>query len=190
MWDLAPGPSPELQAAWAEARASLVAAGAQVDDVDLPPEFDGLAKDANPKVLYGEVQTNLLPEYVAGRAQLADMIQDAVVNARQYTKRDFLEAYDRFSRCRPVFDALASKYDAVVTPSVLGEAPVGLGYTGDSRFNAMWTGLHVPTVNIPAFRGPNGMPLGLTLTAPRFEDARLLSVAKAVAAIWLKGKWS
>ena len=41
----------------------------------------------------------------------------------------------------------------------------------------MWTLLHVPCVNIPGHRGPNGLPVGVTLTAPRFRDRALLAVA-------------
>jgi Asp-tRNA(Asn)/Glu-tRNA(Gln) amidotransferase A subunit family amidase len=43
--------------------------------------------------------------------------------------------------------------------------------------NQIWTLLHAPCVNLPAMRSPAGMPLGLTLTGPRFSDRRLLARA-------------
>jgi Asp-tRNA(Asn)/Glu-tRNA(Gln) amidotransferase A subunit family amidase len=54
-------------------------------------------------------------------------------------------------------------------------------HPGNAVFNRMWTLLHVPCVNIPGFRGPNGMPVGVTLTGPRFTDRQLLAVARAAA---------
>ena len=42
--------------------------------------------------------------------------------------------------------------------------------------NAPWTALGTPAISIP-LATPNGLPLGLQLTADRGEDARLLRVA-------------
>ena len=40
--------------------------------------------------------------------------------------------------------------------------------------------LHTPVVNIPGFKGDNGMPIGVSLVAPRYHDRKLLAVSKAV----------
>jgi Asp-tRNA(Asn)/Glu-tRNA(Gln) amidotransferase A subunit family amidase len=47
-------------------------------------------------------------------------------------------------------------------------------------FNGMWTLLHVPTVNVPAFTGPQGLPVGITVTGPRFADRQVIAAAKAI----------
>jgi amidase len=83
------------------------------------------------------------------------------------TKKDLLHAMDSIAALRPTFDRLAEQYDAIVTPSTFGSAPVGLESTGDMRFNAMWTALHVPVLNVPGFASAEGMPIGLSLVAPR-----------------------
>ncbi len=70
----------------------------------------------------------------------------------------------------------------MLAPSAPGEAPLG-GHPGDAVFNRMWTLLHVPCVNLPGLSGPNGMPVGVTLTAPRFTDRQLLATAAAVAPV-------
>lgn len=85
----------------------------------------------------------------------------------QPTRAQYTAALDRLAILRSRIDTIASTYDALITPSAPGVAPVGLGYTGDSRFCGMWTALHVPCVNVPGFSGEGGMPLGLTLVAPR-----------------------
>ena len=48
-------------------------------------------------------------------------------------------------------------------------------------FNRMWTLLHGPSVNVPVAKGPTGMPVGVTLLAPRFHDRRLLRVAETIS---------
>ena len=68
-------------------------------------------------------------------------------------------AYDLATECRARFDTLAAPYDAVVTPSTTGEAPLGQESTGTATFNRIWTLLHAPCVNVPGFICPGGMPV-------------------------------
>jgi Asp-tRNA(Asn)/Glu-tRNA(Gln) amidotransferase A subunit family amidase len=50
--------------------------------------------------------------------------------------------------------------------------------------------LHTPVVNIPGFQGATGMPIGVSLVAPRFRDRHLLKVAQAVGPIFeAEGGW-
>lgn len=45
-------------------------------------------------------------------------------------------------------------------------------------------------VNIPGFKGENGMPIGVSFVAPRYHDRRLLAVSKAVGEIFeSQGGW-
>jgi Asp-tRNA(Asn)/Glu-tRNA(Gln) amidotransferase A subunit family amidase len=65
----------------------------------------------------------------------------------------------------------------LLTPCVNGEAPRGLDETGDPGFQAIWTILHTPALTLPTHRGPQGLPVGIQLVAPRFADRRLLACA-------------
>lgn len=64
--------------------------------------------------------------------------------------------------------------------SASGEAPLGLGSTGDATFNRLWTGLLAPCVNIPAGTGPHGLPLGVQVIGARHQDFRLLGHARSI----------
>lgn len=160
--------SSALEAAWEESKTLLRDNGAEVVDVDLPPEFDGIASSRHKYIMDGEARVSFLPEYSTDRDRLDPFFVGHVENTGKITRRMLLDAYDQLGALRPVIDRLASRYDAIVTPSVPGEAPVGLTYTGDSRFCSLWTIMHVPCVNIPGFASENGMPIGLTLAAPRW----------------------
>jgi Asp-tRNA(Asn)/Glu-tRNA(Gln) amidotransferase A subunit family amidase len=73
---------------------------------------------------------------------------------------------------------LTGGLDAILTPSAPGEAPEGLGWTGDPAFNALWTLLHGPNITVPAGTGPKGLPLGVQLVGRVGEDAALLGWAR------------
>lgn len=54
----------------------------------------------------------------------------------------------------------------------------------------MWTILHVPAVNLPGFAGEDGLPIGLTLIKPRYNDLNALRMAKAIGAVFeAEGGW-
>ncbi len=60
------------------------------------------------------------------------MLRGHVESHRNLTRKAQLEAYDGCARLRPVWDDIASQYDAVFTPSVVDEAPVGIESTVDA----------------------------------------------------------
>jgi Asp-tRNA(Asn)/Glu-tRNA(Gln) amidotransferase A subunit family amidase len=166
-WDLGSGPSKTLIESWDKAKALLREAGATVEDVDLPAEFDLIGGVRHTHIMNGEGRVNFLPEYMVAKELLSDQLQGHVENRDQISRKMLLHAYDSLSALRPKLDALARGYDAIITPSVPDEAPMGIQRTGDARFQAMWTIMHVPAINIPGFASDNGMPFGFTVVAPR-----------------------
>lgn len=53
-------------------------------------------------------------------------------NKGNISRKALLESCDGSARLRPVWDELSSKYDAVIVPSTVDDAPQGLTYTGDA----------------------------------------------------------
>ncbi|HYD07287.1 MAG TPA: amidase family protein, partial [Reyranella sp.] len=74
-------------------------------------------------------------------------------------------------------DSLFDKVDALICPSAPGEAPKGRGFTGDPRFNSIWTLAGTPCVTLPVGTGGRGLPLGVQLVGLRHADDKLLSTA-------------
>ncbi|ROT38061.1 glutamyl-tRNA amidotransferase subunit A [Sodiomyces alkalinus F11] len=163
--------------------------GATVEEFDLPehtadfPAWYDTLLDAEGRVAF-------LPAHRLDKTRLADHLVGHVENRRGSSKRDQVRAFDSIAAARPVVDAILARYDAVVVPSVPDEAPLGLGYTGDHIFNSLWTAMHTPVVNVPGFQGQNGMPVGVSLVAPRYNDLRLLAVGKKVGEVFqAEGGW-
>ena len=174
---------PGGEMALAVAAERLAAAGAIVEELTLPPAFDGLIAAQN-IIVNAEGGSSFLPEYANAYGILAPDLRAKVENAIGTTPEQLLAAYALADSCRPVFDALfGPTLDVILTPSSPGEAPVGLHTTGNAIFNRMWTLLHGPNVGIPACFGPAGLPVGVTLVGKRYDDARLMAIAKAVAPI-------
>jgi Asp-tRNA(Asn)/Glu-tRNA(Gln) amidotransferase A subunit family amidase len=159
----------------------LERAGATIEELILPESFAGLY-DAQDTILQGEAAVAFLPDYLASGDRLHVEFRDKVEYKTGVTPKAMAEAYDLAGACRPAFDRIAVNFDCVLTPSAPGEAPEGLGWTGDWVFNIMWTLLHVPCVAIPCTVGQKGLPVGIQIIGPRFGDGRLLRAAAAVAA--------
>ena len=180
VWDQA---EPATRNALGEAGELLRAAGATVVDLELPASFANLAEVQN-LIMRAEGRAAFLSEYRAHYDLSDPTLREEVENVDGFTRAQLLAAYDQAAACRPQFDRIAAEFDAVLTPSAVGEAPVGLAATGPWAFNAMWTLLHVPAVNIPGFAGPNGLPVGLTATGPRFADRKVLAAAEAIGRVF------
>ncbi|KAM0746560.1 amidase family protein [Meredithblackwellia eburnea MCA 4105] len=183
VWEKAEQP---IRDAYALAAKLLEAEGAIVEEVELPEEFTTLQEHYR-AILAGEGRSSFLGDYLGSKDQLDPLIVSHVENSTNVSRADQLAAYDFISALRPKMDAIASKYTVLVTPSVTSEAPVTeepFRFTGDASFQLMWSVLHTPVINVPGFKGPNGMPIGLTLVAPRYHDQALLKAAEAVGKCW------
>ncbi|KAJ9413567.1 amidase [Fusarium oxysporum] len=186
IWPMA---GPGTQNALARAADLLRSHGAEVHELELPSAFDDVPEWYRIG-LHTEGRTSFLPEYRVGEDQIGQVLIEHVENADNFTRKTQLMASDSLAAIRPVFDFNASQYAAIITPSVPDEAPVGLESTGSHVFCAMWSGLHVPVLNVPGFKGEHGMPIGLSLVAPRYRDRHLLEVGEAVGEIFeAEGGW-
>ncbi|KAF5017088.1 hypothetical protein F66182_11035 [Fusarium sp. NRRL 66182] len=177
-------------AAMAKAVDLLRAHGAEVDQLELGQDFD-LVVTWHSSLTGREGGTSLLPEYRHARDQLDRRLVGWVENRQKGSRRAELDSYDGLAALRPRFDKIADEYVAVLVPSVIGEAPEGLGNTGSPEFASTWTALHTPVINIPGFRSQNGMPVGVSLVAARLRDRHLLRVSQAVGRIFeAEGGWN
>lgn len=160
----------------------LRAHGAEVTRLDLPENFDGLTA-AHKVIMQSEMRSTFRPEFVAFGDALYPELLATMRNQSGFSHAQLRAAYDLAAACRAHFDELAADYAAVLTPSATGEAPVGLEDTGAATFNRIWTVLHAPCVNVPGLKGPNGMPVGVTMTGPRFRDRRVLEAARLLGGL-------
>lgn len=135
VWEYAgPGTITALQ----KGREILEAHGAVVEEVQLPVEFENML-DWHIKIMAAEGRVNFLSEYRKDKTQIHPILAEMVENVSGLTRAQELEAFDGVAMLRPRIDEIANRYDALLTPSVPDEAPLGLESTGSAVFNRMWT---------------------------------------------------
>lgn len=117
--------------AFAKAKELLREKGAEVIDLDLPPAFAEVGEWAR-TIHAGEGKASFLGYYLQDKEKLDPVIRGQVENVKGISRTGLMAAYDGCAALRPVWDGIAGEFDAVVVPSVPGEAPEGLGYTGDA----------------------------------------------------------
>ncbi len=168
-WDRA---EPATQAAFEE----LCAAIGDVDEVPLPETFDGVF-DWHKAIMAAEMAASL-GRYVDKTPELmSDAFKALVADGRAVAATDYLAARNWQSVLNSGLDAVFDRYDAILTPAAPGEAPKGLGATGDPSFNTLWTFCGTPAVTLPLMTGEAGLPMGAQLVGPKGDDARLLRTA-------------
>jgi Asp-tRNA(Asn)/Glu-tRNA(Gln) amidotransferase A subunit family amidase len=177
-WDAA---APETQALLPRVASALARAGATVVDRELSPGVAAIAA-AHPIVMNNESGRALGWELANAREGISEGLRERLEFGLSQSEAAVAEAHAVFERAQREFPACMEGLDALVTPSAPGEAPVGLGWTGDPVFNLIWTSLHVPCVTVPAGAGPAGLPLGIQIVARIGEDRQALAWAQWVAA--------
>ena len=170
-WDLA---QPETVDAIDDSVDRLQSLGAEIIDLTLPASFAELAKARNTLNDFerSRVMADLWQNH---RDQLSDKISRQLENGTTMEYSKYLEAVIRANKCRAMLDDVFGDLDLILAPAATGEAPEGLGYTGDPQFQGCWTILHVPTISVPTHVGPNGLPVGIQLIGRRWQDEKLLS---------------
>ncbi len=176
-WDRA---APETVALLEGIAGPLARAGASVRDFGLPPAFDAL-EAAHSVIMHHESARALGWEMCNAREEISPVLLDRLEWGLAQPEAAMVESRALFRFLQQGFEDMMDGLDILVTPAAPGEAPVGLGWTGDAAFNFTWTSLHVPCVTVPAGVGPNGMPLGVQVVAPRGRDREALAWAAWVA---------
>ncbi|HEV8471069.1 MAG TPA: amidase [Candidatus Limnocylindria bacterium] len=107
---------------------------------------------------------------------VSETARRALAEGAAITDASYGSALRERDRLIATFVALASRYDAILTPPAVGEAPTP-ETTGDPRFCSRWSLVGAPAIVIPSGLGPHRLPLGLQLVAAPGDDRRLLAAA-------------
>jgi Asp-tRNA(Asn)/Glu-tRNA(Gln) amidotransferase A subunit family amidase len=154
-------------------------AGAIITDFDLPPLFTDIIPDA---AVINAWEASVM---------LKDEIRDHYESFNQHNREriewvkgleveDYLRAGKKLDIARSKMDQLFSNWDLILSPSLPGEAPLGLTEVRTATFARLWTQMYTPSINFPLFEGPNEMPLCFQVVGRRDTDDDTLANAKWV----------
>ncbi len=169
-----PDVEPAMAAAFQNALVLLRSAGESIRSIDIAEMLAKLA-DASNTVLFYEASRFHQERYNQYCSRLAELA-DLVLKGLQIPVEGYDEARRYIAECKVRVAEIYKATPVILVPAATGPAPLGLAWTGDARMNAPWTALGSPSISIP-IPVPNGMPLGLQLTADHGQDARVLRTA-------------
>jgi Asp-tRNA(Asn)/Glu-tRNA(Gln) amidotransferase A subunit family amidase len=160
----------------AAARA-LRAAGARVRDWEMPESWDRLIEAHNrvmtkEATIYYGPERERFPHLISPGLTAALEVGDAV------TRPQMADARKRRQRAQAELAQVWEEFDILLAPSARGEAPAGLGHTGDPIFNRFWTFLGPPCIALPFNTGPFGLPLSVQIVGPHRSDDQLIAWAR------------
>jgi amidase len=171
MWGEA---EPSTIAALDRARAALERAGAWIAEIVVPPEHQTLTA-AQETIMGFELVRGLAYERLSHSAELSPRLAQLLDSGLTVGPNAYDSAIAETQAARAQLDAFFGPCDAMLAPAAPGEAPPGLGYTGNPVFNRMWTLLGVPCLTLPAAWGDSGLPTGVQLIGRVGDDARLIA---------------
>ena len=179
MWNEA---SNDAKAVLQAAGDALSKAGATVRRVTLPPAFAQI-NSRHDVLMEGDGSVGFKALNALYPRRLAADLKAIAENRRGFTPMQLRAAQDYLAARRVEFEKLFGRIDALLMLAVPGEAPAGLESQGLALFNRMGSALHVPCIAIPGGRGASGLPIGVQIKRPRYDDEQLLAIAETVAAV-------
>jgi Asp-tRNA(Asn)/Glu-tRNA(Gln) amidotransferase A subunit family amidase len=115
-------------------------------------------------------------------SRLSKSMLERGVQAEAMTLEDYRRSLKERDERRATFHKLTAEFDACITLTASGAAPVGLGWTGDPTFVVPGSMLGVPAITLPVLQDA-GLPLGLQLLGFADRDATLFSIAAGMLAV-------
>ena len=109
--------------------------------------------------------------------QVSDSLLEVVAEGNSISAADFFDALRKRDEYENVLEIVMKDIDVLITPTVAGEAPL-IGQEEVKDSSLIWTLCSGPSISLPMFRGPNGLPFGVQLSAPRYHDYMVLDVAR------------
>jgi Asp-tRNA(Asn)/Glu-tRNA(Gln) amidotransferase A subunit family amidase len=160
-----------------EAARALRRAGAKVREWQAPDSWANLMQ-AQHRIMTREATQSYAKERARFSHLFSPIMQNAMVEGDAVNRRQHADAKKRKRIALGQLDDAWDKFDLLLAPSAKGEAPSGLGNTGDPIFNRFWTLLGTPCIALPFNTGPFGLPLSVQLIGPRGRDDQLIAWAR------------
>ena len=120
---------------------------------------------------------NLHRDYEQSSSAMSPVLRELIERGRTYKAVDYMTALESIGLLRGTLDEVFGEFDAIITPSAAGVAPLGLESTGNPIFCTLWTYLGLPAITVPLMSDEQGLPIGVQLVGKYGNDARLLRSA-------------
>jgi Asp-tRNA(Asn)/Glu-tRNA(Gln) amidotransferase A subunit family amidase len=151
--------------------------GVEAETVDVDVDAFEPAAELHGAIMAFEAAQTLAAELATASEKLSPVLLKLLETGAAIGRDKHVANLRRAAEMRLKIHDLTDAYDLILAPAAVGEAPPGLAATGDPIFSRAWTLLRLPTVTLPGFVGPNGLPVGIQLISRLHDDERLLAHA-------------
>ena len=86
-----------------------------------------------------EMARNLHRDYEQSSSAMSPVLRELIERGRTYKAVDYMTALESIGLLRGTLDEVFGEFDAIITPSAAGVAPLGLESTGNPIFCTLWT---------------------------------------------------
>jgi Asp-tRNA(Asn)/Glu-tRNA(Gln) amidotransferase A subunit family amidase len=148
----------------------------EMHDVVLSPNFNR-AHDIH-TTIYDRTLAYYFKEEFSKHTLVSPVMYSIIERGNRLNVEDYAKAMDEQEALSQELDQFLSGYDIVLDLSTGGEALKGLDSSDRLDNCLIWTLCGVPTINLPVFTGPHGLPFGAQIFARRHNDYLLLSFAR------------
>ena len=174
--------SDDMKAAVDHIARAASTANARVRDIKLAPVLASAFR-AHATIQAYEAARSLASEYERFKDKLANGVLELVESGFAISADSYDEARRTASQARRALLDLMADVDVILSPSAPGAPPKGLGSTGSSTFNRLWTLMGTPCVNVPGLTDADDLPLGVQVIGCFGSDRATLEAALFVESL-------
>ena len=155
----------------------LIEAGATVEDVIVPLDFDTLLA-AHRVIMTVEAASVHEAHFKARPDDYGPKVRNTIEAGLLTPAVAYVQAQRLRRRFRRVLERAIRGVDVLLSPSTPSPAPRDLGTTGDATFQSPWTACGFPAVSVPSGLSKTGLPLGIQLASAPLAEPKLLQAAR------------
>lgn len=152
------------------------AKGFVVAEKTLPKEF----ADAHQihDIIYNKTLSYYFAEEYKEKHLVSDVLCELVEKGQKITPREYEKALAGQVALRNRLSGLIKKYDVILTLSTSGQAPEFPDPVDKPDSCLIWNLCGMPAMNVPVFKGPDGLPFGMQAVASHYMDPLLFNFVK------------
>ena len=155
----------------------LAEAGAEVEEIPLPPSMDTAIEDQQ-IVMAVEGSTFHEPMYRQQAMDYQPGIRAMIQRGLDTDAVTYSRAMERRQQFITDMRRLAERVDILLTPSTPTPSLPDLTNTGNTMFQGPWTSCGLPAITLPSGLAASGLPMGLQLVGQYLAEDRLLAAAR------------
>ena len=184
------GPKSHLEVEYAKDGIGKVAqilsdAGCEVINFKLPKLFDEVHQIH--RTIYNKCLAYYFKsEWNSSQTEFSDIMSQMIENGIKIGKEEYVEVLKAQTQIAKSLDEKMNDVDVIICPSAASEAPVGSHSSDIEDHTLIWTLCYSPCLSLPLLSGENGLPIGVQVVAPRFNDYIALDFADYLSGLMKK----